>query len=122
MIHGAVVPSVVLPCSQHTDVRHARNWTYDIPAASPNVPMDDGQGTDDEYDRRDQSPAHDIPTASPAHTASSSSDHFAGTTPGFYITKEMWREHLAREERHDTLLNTINQQLTDNMSFMVASQ
>lgn len=34
----------------------------------------------------------------------------------------MWREHLAREERRDTLLNTINQQLSDNMSFMVASQ
>ena len=34
----------------------------------------------------------------------------------------MWREHLAQEERRDTLLNTINQQLTDNMSFMVASQ
>ena len=84
--------------------------------------MEDEQGTDDEYDRRDQSPAHDIPIAPPTHTAPSSFDHFAGTTPGFYITEEMWREYLAREERRDILLNTINQQLTDNMSFMVASQ
>ena len=128
MIHGAVVPSVFLPYSQRTDVRHARNWTYDLDAPPftgplpPNVPMDEGQGTNDEYDRRDQSPAHDIPAASPAHTAPSSSNPFAGTTLGFYITEEMWRDHLAREERRDTLLNTINQQLSDNMSFMVASQ
>jgi hypothetical protein len=84
--------------------------------------MDEGQGTDDEYDWRGQSPVHDIPAASPAHTAPSSSNPFAGTTPSFYIIEEMWHEHLAREERRDTLLNTINQQLIDNMSFMVASQ
>ena len=96
-------------------MRHARDWTYDLDAPPftgslpPNVRMDDGQETDDEYDWRDQSPAHDIltHTASLAHTAPSSFDHFAGTTPYFYITEEMWREHLAREERRDTLLNLL---------------
>jgi len=57
---------------------------------------------------------------SPPHTAPSSSS--AGTTPGFYITEEMWRDHLAREQRRDDLLSTIQQQMTDNMNFMQQSQ
>ena len=42
--------------------------------------------------------------------------------PGFYITEEMWRYQLAREERRDGLLSAIQQQLADNMSFMEASR
>ncbi|KAI5406435.1 hypothetical protein KIW84_052965 [Lathyrus oleraceus] len=88
----------------------------------PNIPDDAGHATDDEYDRRERSP---IPHVSPHHpsqphtTPSSSS---AGTTPGFYITEEMWRDHMVREKRRDDILSTIQQQMTDNMNFMQESQ
>ena len=80
-----------------------RNWTYDLSAPPirglllPNVPLGDRHDTDEEYERRDQSPVphmsphHD----SPAHTAPSSSHYSASVAPGFYITEEMWREHLS---------------------------
>ena len=130
MVRGVAIPSVVLPCTRRTDVRIARNWTYDLDAPPftgplpPNVPLGDGHETDEEYEQRDEphappvSPHH----ASPAHTAPSTSNTFAGTAPGFYITEEMWRDQLAREERRDGLLSAIQQQLADNMSFMEASR
>jgi hypothetical protein len=34
----------------------------------------------------------------------------------------MWRDHMAREQRRDDLLSTIQQQLADNMRFMQESQ
>lgn len=130
MVHGVAIPSVALPCSRRTDVRDERNWTYDLNAPRvlgplpPNIPDGEAHDTDDEYDRREQSP---IPHMSPhrpsqSHTAPSSSNPVAGTAPGFHVTEEMWRDMTAREERRDGLLSTISQQLTDNMSFMQQSR
>ena len=128
MVHGVAIPSVVLPCTRRTDVRDERNWTYALDAPPvlgplpPNIPDEAGHDTDDEYDRRERSPVPHVSPhhPSPPHTAPSSSS--AGTTPGFYITEEMWRDHMAREQRRDDLLSTIQQQLANNMSFMQESQ
>ncbi|KAI5439867.1 hypothetical protein KIW84_025284 [Lathyrus oleraceus] len=106
MVHGVAIPSVVLPCTRRTDVRDERNWTYALDAPPvlgplpPNIPDEAGHDTDDEYDRRERSPVPHVSPhhPSPPHTAPSSSS--AGTTPGFYITEEMWRDHMAREKRH----------------------
>ena len=125
MVHGVAIPSVVLPCTRRTDVRMERNWTYDLSAppfigpVPPNVPLGDGDETDEEFEQREQSPNHHV---SPTHTAPSSSNPSAGTAPGFYITEQMWRDQMAREERRDGLLATIQQQLADNMTFMQTSQ
>ncbi|KAI5390333.1 hypothetical protein KIW84_075589 [Lathyrus oleraceus] len=78
------------------DIRDERNWTYDLDAPPilgplpPNIPDEAGPDTDDEYDRRERSPVPHVSPhhPSPPHTAPSSSS--AGTTPGFYITEEMW--------------------------------
>ena len=124
MIGNVVVPSVVLPCTRRTDVRLERNWTYDLSAPAftgplpPNVPLEEGNNTDDEYDFQTESP----PRFTPSHTAPSSSNPPAGTVPSFHVTEDMWREHMAREERRDALLSTIQQQVADNMAFMQASQ
>lgn len=130
IVHSVVIRSVVLPCSRCTDVCLERNWIYDLQAPpftdplQPNVPFEEGDGTDDEYERRDQSPVLTMPShhASPAHTAPSFTHPSAGTSSGFHITKEMWRELQAREERRDVLLSVMNQQLKDNMDFMRESQ
>ena len=127
MVYGVAIPSVVLPCTRRTDVRDERNWTYALDAPPvlgpfpPNIPDEAGHDTNDEYDRRERSPVPHVSPhhPSPPHTTPSSS---AGTTPGFYITEEMWRDHMAREKRRDDLLSTIQQQMEDNMSFMQESQ
>lgn len=60
--------------------------------------------------------------ASAAHIAPSFTHPFAGTSSGFHIIEEKWRELQAREERRDILLSSMNQQLKDNMDFMRESQ
>lgn len=130
MVHNVTIPSVVLPCSRRTNVRLKRNWIYDLQAPPftgpfpPNVPFEEGDGTDDEYGRRDQSPVPTMPShhASPAHTAPSFTHPSTGTSSGFHITEEMWQELQALEERRDVLLSAMNQQLKDNMDFMRESQ
>ena len=110
MINGIVVPSVIIPCTRHTDVQFERNWTYDLSTLAfigllpPNFPLEEGNNTDDEYDLHEQSPVHDAP---PTHTAPSSSNPPAGSAPGFYVTEDMWRELMAREERRDSLLSSM---------------
>ena len=130
MIHGVAIPSVALPCSRRTDMFLERNQTYDLSSPPirepllPNVPLGDGHETHEEYERRDQSPVPHMSSHydSLGHTAPSSTHHSAGAAPGFYVTEEMWREHLALEEMRDGMLTTLQQKLTDNMSFMQTSQ
>lgn len=117
MVHNVAILSVVLPCSRCTDVHLERNWIYDLQAPyfngsfPPNVPFEEGDGTDDEYERRDRSPVPTMPShhASPVHTAPFFTHPSAGTSPEFHITEEMWRELQPREERQDVLLSSVNQ-------------
>ena len=124
MVGGAAVPSVVIPCTRRTDIRFERNWTYDLNAPAfigplpPNLPLNEGNHTDDEYDFQTEEPPH----FSPPHTTPSTSNPHAGTAPSFHVTEDMWREHMAREAQRDTLLATLQQQAADNMAFMQASQ
>ena len=80
--------------------------------------LEEGNNTDDEYDFQTESP----PRFKPSHTAPSSSNPPGGTVPSFHVTEDIWRKHMAREERRDALLSMIQQQVADNMAFMQASQ
>lgn len=125
MVHNVVFSSVVLPCSRHTDVRLERNWTYDLQDTPfvgllpPNVLEDKGDGIDDEYKRRNQSPVHNVPLphASPAHTPPFTHP-FAGTSTGHYFTKEMLRDQRAREEECNGLLYAMYEHQQDAMNFI----
>ena len=129
MVHNVVIPTVVLPCCRRTDVRLERNQTFDLQVAPfigplpPNVPMDEGDGIDDKYERRNQSPVHNVPPphASPAHTPSSTHP-FAGTSTGHYFTEEMMREQRPHEEERDSLLYAMYEHQQDAMDFMLESQ
>ena len=89
MINGTIVPSVVIPCTRHTDVRFKRNWTYDLSAPAftgqlpPNFPLEEGNNTHDEYDLNEQSPVYNVP---PTHITPSFYNPPAGSTPDFYVT------------------------------------
>lgn len=117
MVQSVAIPSVVLPCSRRTDACLERNWIYNLQAPPltdpfpPNIPFEEGDGTDDEYERRDQSPIPTMPShhASPTHTAPSFTHPFAGTSSGFHITEEISRDLQAREERWNVLLSAMNQ-------------
>lgn len=105
MVHNVAIPSVVLPCSRCIDVRLERNWIYDLQVPPftgllpPNIPFEEDDGTNDEYERRDQSPVPTMPShhASPAHTAPYFTHPSAGTSSGFHISEEIWRDLQARE-------------------------
>lgn len=100
MVHSVAIPCIFLPCSRRTNGHLERNWIYDLQAPPftgplpPNLPFEEGDGTDDEYERRDQSLVSTMPShhASPAHTTPSFTHPSAGTSSGFHITEEMWRE------------------------------
>lgn len=129
MVHNIVIPTVVLPCCRCTDVRLERNWTFDLQDAPfvgpllPNVPANEGDGIDDKYERRNQSPVHNVPPphASPAHTPPFT-HAFAGTSTGHYFIEEMMREKRAREEECNSMLYAMYEHQWDSMDFMRLSQ
>lgn len=135
MIANKVVPSIILPCPNCTDVQVRENWTYNLNAgaeAGP-VPMDihenvvvDGD-TDDEFDQRErgfplhQSPPYHSPyiPTSLAHTTHVS-DHFTCTSFGATHAKleDILNETRARnaiEVERDNLIYVMHQQLTGMM-------
>lgn len=130
MVHNVDIPSVVLPCSRCIDVRLEKNWIYDLQAPPftgplpPNITFEEGDGTDDEYERRDQSPVPTMPSyhASPARTTPSFTHPYACKSSAFHIIEEIWQELQNQEEMQDVLLSAMNQQLKDNMDFMCESQ
>ena len=89
----------------------------------PNVPANEGDGIDDEYKWRNQSPIHNVPPphASPAHTPPSTHP-FTGTSTGHYITEEILREKRAREKECDGLSYAMYEHQQDTMDFMRESQ
>jgi hypothetical protein len=97
MVDSVSIPSVVLPCSRCTDVLLERNWIYDLKAPPftgrlpSNIPFEEGDRTNDEYEQRDQSLVSTMPShhASPAQTAPSFTHPSAGTSYGFHITEEI---------------------------------
>lgn len=125
IVHNVAISSVVFPCSLRTYVRLQRNLTFDLQAASflgpppSNVQEGKGDGTDDEFEWRDQSPIHRVPSphASPAHTPHYTNPS-AGRPTGFYITKEIWIAQSAREEEHDGLFYAMYKKQQDMIEFI----
>ena len=71
MINGTVVPSVVILCTRHTNVRFEHNWTYDLSASAftgllpKKIPLEEGDNTDNENDLHEKSRVDNVP---PTHT------------------------------------------------------
>lgn len=130
VIANMVVPSIILPCMNRTDVRVRANWTYNLNLGVEvgQVPMDihenvaaDGD-IDDEFDQRErgspvhQSPPHHSPHIPASHAPTTHfSDHFPGTSFGSThvtlddILNEM-RARNAIDVERDNLIYAMHQQ------------
>lgn len=139
MIYNTAVRSVVLPCSQRTNVQNRDNWLYDLASPAPGQPepMDipeqvneDGQ-TDDEFNQREwaslmcENPPDYSPHihVSPAHTTPFVSDHFVGTSSGVThaslddILSEICAQSAMDAER-DSMINATHQEQIEMMQYM----